>query len=230
MEKNTIELNSPEILDFEEQLEKFTIRSGKLQATTDRPSSSRNFKEETDVIPLLIKDIHQLKLPDRSFAESISAYGVLFGSVLIYGRITSTGAGANGKIRYCLDDGTGIIQVRLIKNNALKELHRLEMQCYRTFGNNKDLYTCVQNIIKTTRKQLLDVGQLKYGTKALLIGRPHRLFDEVVFSLFEIIIDTEKSNDLEISVKNFIVDWYTKRYKSHRLDDRPTPQPPTTVS
>ncbi|XP_055843881.1 uncharacterized protein LOC129910502 [Episyrphus balteatus] len=221
MEQNSIEFNSQGIVDFEEQLERFTVRSNKQQIS-DRPSTSRNFKEETDVIPLLIEDIHQLKLPDRSFAEAISAYGVLFGSVLIYGRISSTGAGANGKIRYCLDDGTGLIQVRLVKQNALKDLHQIDLQCYRTFGNNKELYKSVQNILKTTRQQLLDVGLLKYGTKALLIGRPHRLYNEVIFSVFEMIIDSQRSNDLEISVKNFLVDWYTTRYKSHQLHDPPS--------
>lgn len=207
-----------EDVDFEELLERFTIRSKKLQ-TPDKPksSSSRNFKEETDVIPLLIVDVHQLKLPDRSFSETLCAYGIPFSSILIYGRINSTGAGGNGKIRYCLDDGTGIIQVRLVKSNTLKELHQIDLECYRTFGNNKELYESVQNIIKTTRTQLLDVGLLKYGTKALVIGRPHRLFDEVVFSAFEMIIDPQEDNDLELSVKNFIVSWYTKRYKGSKL-------------
>lgn len=223
MEQNNIEHNSQGIVDIEEQLERFAIRSRKLQTPTDRPatSSTRNFKQETDVIPLLIADIRQLQLPDRSFSEPIYAYGIEFGSALIYGRISSTGAGANGKIRYCLDDGTGLMQVRLIKSNALKELHQIDLQCYRMFGNNKELYDSVQNILKLTRKQLLDLDQLKYGTKALLIGRPHRLYEEVVFSVFEMIIDAGRSNDFEISVKNFIVDWYTKRYKSNQLRDPP---------
>lgn len=220
MEEINTELKKLELLDFEEQLERFAIRSNKI-SSTNKPTTyvTRNYKEETDVIPLLVEDIHQLKLPDRTFSETISAYGIPFSSVLIYGRICSTGASANGKMRYNLDDGTGLIQVRLIKSNALKELHQIDLECYRTFGNNKELYDSVQNILKFTRRQLLDVGTLKYGTKALLIGRPHRHYETVVFSVFEMIIDTQKSNDLEISVKNFIVDWYTKRYKPQLLQN-----------
>ncbi|XP_055382667.1 uncharacterized protein LOC129612885 [Condylostylus longicornis] len=187
-------------------------------------------KNYQNVIPLLVKDVVNLKLDENNFGKNLYAYGIQFGAVMLYGICTPKGCDFKStKLKYTLDDGTGEINIKhaIAANKKIKEKvsclrEEFEINMRKTRKNHKysdEINQSLNNLLKKTEENInIPETHYKAGSRICVVGIPYKIYNEVWIHAKQIDLDHHQCRDKEILYKEHLIRFYNRYSRNFKLD------------